>query len=124
MGWNMGKSKHIFNVKVIIGSIALISLVLCRNSIIKEVNSWNVKHIAFHNKVIVVQVLGMTSNTFSTDPEGLDTFDFKWTSSNENIATVSNSGIVKALAIGEVTITARSRNGVIDTYTVKVIEHY
>lgn len=124
MGWNMGKSKHIFNVKVIIGLIALISLVLCRNSIIKEVNSWNVKHITFHNKVIVVQVLGMTSNTFSTDPEGLDTFDFKWTSSNENIATVSNSGIVKALAVGEVTITARSRNGVIDTYTVKVIEHY
>ena len=124
MGWNMGKTKRIFNVKVTLGFIALISLLLSWNYIIKEVNSWNVKHVTFHNKAIVVQVLGMTSNTFTTDPKDLDPFAFKWYTSNEKIATVSDFGIVEALSVGEATITARNRNGVYDTFTVKVVEHY
>lgn len=120
----MGKTKRIFNVKVTLGFIALISLLLSWNYIIKEVNSWNVKHVTFHNKAIVVQVLGMTSNTFTTDPRDLDPFAFKWSTSNEMIATVSDFGIVETLSVGEATITARSRNGVYDTFTVKVVEHY
>jgi hypothetical protein len=124
MRWNMGKTKRIFNSKVYLGIFVLISLLLCKDYIIKEVNTLNVKHITFHDNTIVVQVLGLTSNTFTTDPNNLDPFAFKWSSSNEKIATVSEFGIIEALSVGEATITARGRNGIYDTFAVKVVEHY
>jgi len=112
------------NSKVLIGIIVLVSLLLSKDYIVNQFKTWNVKQITFDNKVVTVQVLGMTSNTFTTDPKDLDMFAFKWSSSNEKIATVSNSGIVKTISVGEATITAKSRNGVYDTYTIKVVEHY
>ena len=37
--------------------------------------------------------------------------EVKWTSSNESIATVTNEGLVRAIGIGTVTITAKSIDG-------------
>ncbi|MDF9836695.1 uncharacterized protein YjdB, partial [Breznakia sp. PF5-3] len=43
-----------------------------------------------------------------------------WTSSNPSIATVDNNGVVSALASGQVTITARTTNGIEDSCIVNV----
>ncbi len=45
-----------------------------------------------------------------------------WTSSNTDVATISETGRVKAIAPGETTITATSTNGKIGSKTVKVPE--
>ncbi len=46
--------------------------------------------------------------------------DFEWRSSNETVATVSDSGVVTAVGEGTATITATSHNGIEATCTVKV----
>jgi uncharacterized protein YjdB len=43
-----------------------------------------------------------------------------WTSSNPDVASISNSGAMTALAAGETTITATASNGVYNTCSVKV----
>ncbi|MDE6272513.1 MAG: Ig-like domain-containing protein [Muribaculaceae bacterium] len=44
-----------------------------------------------------------------------------WTSSNPNVASVSNSGVVKALSLGETNITATASNGVQTSAKITVI---
>ncbi len=53
-------------------------------------------------------------------PEGTQTGDIKWTSSNSRIATVDSQGIVKGKALGAVTVTAKLNNGAKATATVCV----
>jgi len=45
-----------------------------------------------------------------------------WASSDETVATVSTTGLVTALTIGETTITAETVNGLTDTVDVTVVE--
>ena len=45
-----------------------------------------------------------------------------WSSSNENVATVDQSGLVSAVAVGNATITATSANGKVSTCSVTVTE--
>lgn len=45
----------------------------------------------------------------------------KWSSSNESVATVSSSGLVKGLTTGSTTITATTSNGLNATAIVKVV---
>lgn len=46
----------------------------------------------------------------------------KWTTSNKKIATVSNSGTVKGLKAGTVTITATTKNGLTASCTITVLK--
>lgn len=54
-------------------------------------------------------------------PENASNKTLKWTSSDTSIATVSNSGLVKAKNPGSVTITATSEDGVTATCDVTVL---
>lgn len=55
-------------------------------------------------------------------PEDVDSSDVKWTSSDNNIATVDDNGVVTAISAGEVTITVTTVNGMADTCTITVKE--
>lgn len=58
--------------------------------------------------------------TAEISPENTTDKAITWTSSDETIATVSQKGVVKAIAAGEATITATTSNGVKKTYPVSV----
>lgn len=62
----------------------------------------------------------------STTIEPSNTTDKKitWSSSDENIATVDNKGLVTGISNGEVTITATTKNGVKSSYVVIVSPFY
>ncbi len=46
---------------------------------------------------------------------------FTWTSSNESVATVSNTGVVKGVGAGTTTISARTADGITKTCSVRVV---
>lgn len=60
----------------------------------------------------------------SITPENVDDPSIVWSSSDEEIATVDQNGLVKALAEGEVTIYAKAANGVTGELTLTVKEKY
>ena len=64
-----------------------------------------------------------TTLTANITPSNAFNKNVKWTSSNENIATVSNTGVVTGKEVGTVTITAMAKDGtaIKATYTVKVV---
>lgn len=58
-------------------------------------------------------------------PEDATDKTVTWASSNKNVATVSESGVVTALEMGETTITASSIDGNIsDSITIRVEKHF
>lgn len=60
----------------------------------------------------------------SINPENVDDPSIVWSSSDEDIATVNQIGLVKTLAAGEVTIYAKAANGVTGEKTLTVKEKY
>lgn len=53
-------------------------------------------------------------------PENATDKSITWTSSDESVATVSDEGVVKAIAHGTATITAKASNGKTGTYQITV----
>ena len=53
-------------------------------------------------------------------PENTTDKSITWTSSDESVATVSDKGVVKAVAHGSVVITAMTSNGKTSTYEIRV----
>ena len=60
--------------------------------------------------------------TYTVYPTSLQDTALEWKSSNEEIATVDNSGNITAVSCGQVNITASSRNGVIAICSITVKE--
>lgn len=58
--------------------------------------------------------------TAEISPENATDKSITWTSSNESVATVSDKGIVKAVAHGTAVITAKASNGKTGTYQITV----
>lgn len=58
--------------------------------------------------------------TYKIVPEDASNTKLTWTSSNEDIATVSSYGLVKAISEGEVTISAESSNGIKMEANIKI----
>ena len=67
-------------------------------------------------------VIGDTAQISATvNPSNATDRDIVWTSSNNNIATVNNNGVVTGVSEGTVTITAKTKDGkVVATCTVEV----
>ena len=64
------------------------------------------------NKTSLSMNVGETSNLVATvKPENAQNKNVKWTSSNENIATVNEEGIITAVAEGEAKITVTTLDG-------------
>lgn len=55
-------------------------------------------------------------------PNDVENKDLTWKSEDSRVATVSQDGVVTALAAGETIITAAADNGVESSFTVKVLE--
>ena len=93
-------------------------------------NEKNIKYVEC-TPVTSIKVSGSTSvlkKSFITlkaniTPSNAFNKNVKWISSNENIATVSNTGVVTGKGVGSATITATAKDGtaVKATYTVKVV---
>jgi hypothetical protein len=119
------KKKNLISTQSIIFSISILILLSFGLSLIlKDISSKKVKFITFDNEIIVIEVMGKISNTYTSNPKDLDPFNFKWSSSNVKIATVTEFGIIDGLSVGEATITARSQNNTYDTFIIKVVDHY
>lgn len=65
--------------------------------------------------------IGQTSRLNSiVTPSDATSTDVYWKSSDENVATIDRNGIVKAIAPGEVTITAETFNGKTDSVVITI----
>ena len=68
-------------------------------------------------------LIGKSSKLTATIlPENTTNKTVTWTSSNEEIATIDETGLLTAISEGNVTITATTNNGIIDTAQVYVIK--
>ena len=63
------------------------------------------------------KTMTLTANVY---PENTTDKSITWTSSDESVATVSDKGVVKAVAHGSVVITAMTSNGKTSTYEIRV----
>lgn len=71
-------------------------------------------------ELIIDETLQLTA---TISPENASNMNVSWASSNEEIATVDENGLVKAIAAGEATITVKTENGSFTaTCTVSVKE--
>ena len=73
--------------------------------------------ISGNSSVIVNNNIQLTASIY---PENASNATVTWTSSNSNIATISQNGLLSAVSEGIVTITATSVNGVSGTKTISV----
>lgn len=100
-------------------------------------NTSDTQVITYTKQVSISPVTGVTLNkisgsieknqttqlTASVIPSNADNKNVSWASSNESIATVSNTGIVTALGVGNATITATTADGGFKaTFNLTVIE--
>lgn len=86
----------------------------------------NVAYIAPQNATLTPNPLNVTVGKtkrleISYSPEGASAKKVTWESSNNNIATVSSSGIVKGIAEGEAIVTATTDNGIKATADIVVL---
>lgn len=86
----------------------------------------NVAYIAPQNATLTPNPLDVTVGKtkrleISYSPEGASAKKVTWESSNNNIATVSSSGIVKGIAEGEAIVTAITDNGIQATANIVVL---
>ncbi len=73
------------------------------------------------SEIFVGATANLTASAFDAE-ENPAPATFTWTSSDEDVATVSASGVVTGVAAGTATITATAENGVFGTATVTVNE--
>ncbi|MBA7554575.1 hypothetical protein ES705_47199 [subsurface metagenome] len=59
--------------------------------------------------------------TYIITPDNATNQQVTWLSSDNNVATVDNSGKVKAISVGETQITVKTNNLITDVCVVKVI---
>lgn len=90
-------------------------------SAIKEITT-----LTLDKNELVLQKGQKTSLTASVSPSDITDAKITWTSSNESVATVSETGEVKGIKPGKATITATAENGVSATceVTVRVVSKY
>lgn len=91
----------------------------CFVNVINEVIK--AKQLSILNKDGVKLVEGDTwMGIASVLPSNAKNTHVEWYSSNEDIATVTRTGLVKAIAPGSVTITAKNADGPYDTVTIEI----
>ena len=74
-----------------------------------------VKELKFNKPSLSMEVGTSDTLILSFSPEDATNPDIEWLSSDEKIATVDNTGLVKASSIGLATITAKTKNGRVST---------
>ena len=78
----------------------------CRVTVLQAVTG-----IVLDNDSLVIQKGSQKKLTATAAPEDASLEKFTWTSSNEDIATVSESGVVNGVAVGECDITCTASDG-------------
>lgn len=81
-----------------------------------------VKSVKLNKKSLQIQKGKTVKLKATVSPKSATTKTLEWTSSNENVATVTKSGIVVAKEIGKTTITAKAPNGKKATCKVTVLQ--
>jgi RHS repeat-associated protein len=80
-------------------------------SITHVTNMTSVTSMSLNQSSLSLAVGGSATITASVLPEEATNKQIKWSTSNSNIAAVSSAGVVKAVATGSATITARADDG-------------
>jgi uncharacterized protein YjdB len=80
-----------------------------------------VEKISFEKDTVDVGLYGTVTLQPTIEPYNATDSSVTWTSSNKTVATVSRTGVVTALNIGQATITATTKDrGLVATVTIKV----
>ena len=99
----------VITVKTVDGNkIAKCTIVVKEKTEDKEVK---VESLELDQKEIALQVSDKTTLIVKFNPELPSNTRVKWETSNENVAVVDENGIVKAIGVGEATITVTSDDG-------------
>jgi len=111
---SIGSTKIV--AKTINGKIASVEVEVVKQKI--DLSSIKINNINTTLNILDTKQLQITfSPTNATDKT------ITWSSSNSNIVSVDNNGFIKALQEGNATITAKSKNGLIDKINIKVIDN-
>ena len=93
--------------KLLLGLLAIFSLLCCN----KEVDSRYVKGVSINNKVIEMMEGEVVTLIATINPSNASNKNVYWTSSDQSVATVDNTGKVTALKAGSATITVTTEDG-------------
>ncbi|MDO4363865.1 MAG: Ig-like domain-containing protein, partial [Clostridia bacterium] len=104
------KSKKLISVLILVTIIATI-FSACSNPI---------EEIKFNEEEASVRLENTYQIEYTITPSDIENPKIKWSSSNKDVATVDESGLVTALAEGETTITATAKKDVYDELKVTV----
>ena len=85
-------------------------------------SSKTIQNISFSPDALTVKKGSSVRLVVNVTPKELSSSSFVWTSSNNNIATVDGSGLVKAISNGKTVITAKSSNGLITNCSITVTD--
>lgn len=89
--------------------LVALSLLICSIAAITINNSPALENIAFLQTSMELYIGDSASISFLSTPKNAAVYGQEWTSSNEEVATVSSNGWVSALSAGETVITLTSR---------------
>lgn len=87
------------------GKTASIPITVASNEVVP------VESVSLNKQTLSLEVGDTTNLVVSFNPSNASNKNVKWTSSNEKVATISDTGIIKALSEGKTTITVTSEDG-------------
>lgn len=83
-----------------------------------------IEEIKFKEKATEIRLENTYQVEYTITPSDIENPEIKWTSSNEKVAKVSESGLITALSEGKATITATVKKDVYDEIKVTVIPKF
>ena len=93
--------------KLLLGLLAIFSLLCCN----KEVDSIYVNGVSINNKAIEMMEGEVVTLIATINPSNASNKNVYWTSSDQSVASVDNTGKVSALKAGSATITVTTEDG-------------
>lgn len=99
--------QYSFMKKLFLGLAAILSLLCCN----KEIESISVVSVSIDNKAVEMMEYEVIVLTANVNPSNASNKNVYWTSSDQSVATVDNTGKVTAVKAGSATITVTTEDG-------------
>ena len=99
------------------------------NGLSKEVNieveekKYDIQKIDFKDKLIIINIGDERKLNIETVPSDADTSSLVWSSDNDNVVSVNENGVIKALKVGETKVTVKTINGLDSISVIRVIDN-
>ena len=102
--------------KLLLGLLAIISVLCCN----KEIDTISIDSVSIDKKSLEIMVGDVATLTATVNPSNASNKNVYWTSSDQTVATVDNTGKITAVKAGTATVTVTTEDGG-KTATCKVI---